>query len=220
MKFPFAGPLQGEWIKVSESGQTLVPDNPIVGFIRGDGVGPDIWAATRPVFDAVVEKVRGGGRSVHWWELPAGEESFRRYGQYLLEETLQAIEQVKVAIKGPLTTPVGGGIRSLNVTLRQRLDLYACIRPVRYIQGTPAPVVRPEDVDMVVFRENTEDVYAGIEWKAGTDEACGMISILKDRFGVTVDPRSGIGIKPMGPAATKRLVRRAIRFALENGRNG
>ncbi|MEW6348347.1 MAG: isocitrate dehydrogenase (NADP(+)) [Thermodesulfobacteriota bacterium] len=218
MKYPFGTPPAGDWITITQSGHLAVPDHPIVGFIEGDGVGPDIWNAARPVFDAAVTRGSRGRRQVHWWELPAGEKSLEKYGQLLPEETLSALEQAVVAIKCPLTTPVGGGFRSLNVTLRQRLELYACIRPVRYIQGTPAPVTRPQDVDMVVFRENMEDLYAGIEWKSGSEQAVKMISLLEDHFAVKLDPESGIGIKPMSPRATKKLVRKAIRFALETGR--
>ncbi len=211
-------PADGNWIVSSEAGRLRIPDNPIIGFIEGDGVGPDIWAASGPVFEAAVEKAFKGARKVHWWELPAGEASLTEYGEYLPEHTFQAIQRARVVIKGPLTTPVGGGFRSLNVTLRQKLDLYACVRPVRYIPGTPAPVLRPEDVDMVIFRENTEDVYAGIEWKSGSEGASAMIGFLHDRLGVDVDPASGIGVKPMSPNASKRLVRRAIEYALAKGR--
>ncbi len=195
-----------------------MPDNPIVGWIEGDGVGPDLWEAARPVFDAAIHQAYGDARRIRWWELAAGEKSFCHLHEYLPEETLKAIERAVVVIKGPLTTPVGGGFRSLNVTLRQKLDLYACVRPVKYIPGTPSPMLRPEDVDMVIFRENTEDVYAGIEWKSGSEESRTVIGFLKEAMGVTIDPDSGIGIKPISPHATKRLVRRAIQFALDNGR--
>lgn len=211
-------PVDGAWITRIEGGQLHVPDNPIVGFIEGDGVGPDIWAASRPVFDAAVRKAWSGSRQIHWWEIPAGEKSLLNYGEHLPDHSLEAIRRAVVVIKGPLTTPVGGGFRSLNVTLRQKLDLYACVRPVRYISGTPSPVRRPEDVDMVVFRENTEDVYAGIEWKSGSEEAGRIISFLKADMDVQVDPSSGIGLKPMSPRATKRLVRRAIQYALDKGK--
>lgn len=217
MKFEIP-PSDGQWITLSTTGHLIVPDNPIIAFIEGDGVGPDIWAASQPVFDAAVKKASGGKRKVHWWEIPAGEKSFRNFGEYLPDHTFQAIQEALVVIKGPLTTPIGGGFRSLNVTLRQKLDLYACIRPVKYIHGTPAPVLRPQDVNMVVFRENTEDVYAGIEWKSGSNEAARVVSFLRDAMHVTVDAGSGIGIKPMSPAATKRLVRRALRYAIKNGR--
>lgn len=213
-----APPAGGEWIAVLGEGRVSVPDNPIVGFIEGDGVGPDIWAAAQTVFDAAVEKASGGKQRIHWWEIPAGEKSFRQFGNYLPDSSFDAIEKAVVVIKGPLTTPVGGGFRSLNVTLRQKLDLYACTRPVKYIAGTPSPVKRPEDVDMVIFRENTEDVYSGIEWKSGSDEAGRVIRFLSEAFGVVIDPESGVGVKPMSPKATKRLVRRAIRYALENNR--
>ena len=211
-------PVEGAWITLTETGALRVPDNPIIGFIEGDGVGPDLWAACRPVFDAAVYKAFRGLRSIHWWELAAGEKSFAASGEHLPGQTFEAIKRAVVVIKGPLTTPVGGGFRSLNVTLRQQLDLYACVRPVRYIPGTPSPMKRPEDVDMVIFRENTEDVYAGIEWKSRTDEARRIIDFLAKSMGVQVDPASGIGIKPISPGATKRLVRRALRYAIEHGR--
>lgn len=211
-------PVGGAWITRIEGSLLNVPDNPIVGFIEGDGVGTDIWAASRPVFDAAVRKAWNGARQIQWWEIPAGEKSLLNYGEHLPDHSLEAIQRAVVVIKGPLTTPVGGGFRSLNVTLRQKLDLYACVRPVRYISGTPSPVRRPEDVDMVVFRENTEDVYAGIEWKSGSEEAGRIISFLKTDMDVQVDPSSGIGLKPMSPRATKRLVRRAIQYALDKGK--
>jgi isocitrate dehydrogenase len=211
-------PEGGNWIVSRGAGQLIVPDNPIIGFIEGDGVGPDIWASSRPVFDEAVEKAFGGAKKIYWWEIPAGEKSFRDHGDYLPDHTFQAIQKAAVVIKGPLTTPVGGGFRSLNVTLRQKLDLYACVRPVRYIPGTPAPVIRPEEVDMVIFRENTEDVYAGIEWKSGSEGARAIIGFLHHSLGVDVDAASGIGVKPMSPNASKRLVRRAIDYALTKGR--
>ncbi len=211
-------PADGARITALGEGKVSVPDNPIVGFIEGDGVGPDIWAAAREVFDAAVEKTSGGRRRIHWWEIPAGEKSGREFGEYLPDSSFDAIKKAVVAIKGPLTTPVGGGFRSLNVTLRQKLDLYACVRPVKYVPGTPSPMKRPEDVDMVIFRENTEDVYAGIEWKSGSDEAANIIRFLSESMGVRVDPESGIGIKPISPKATKRLVRQAIRYALAHNR--
>ncbi|MEW6533380.1 MAG: isocitrate dehydrogenase (NADP(+)) [Thermodesulfobacteriota bacterium] len=211
-------PSNGAWISATDRGTIIVPDTPIVGFIEGDGVGPDIWAAARPVFDAAVGLASHGKRHIAWWEIAAGEKSFAACGQHLPDETFEAIEKARVVIKGPLTTPVGGGFRSLNVTLRQKLDLYCCIRPVKYVPGAPAPVTRPQDVDMVIFRENTEDVYAGIEWKSGSPEATKVIDFLRDRMGVSIDPLSGVGVKPISPGATKRLVRRAIQFAIENGR--
>lgn len=215
----FVGPpSSGSWIGISSNGKPDVPERPIVGFIEGDGVGPDIWSASKPVFDAAVSKAYRNERQIVWWEIPAGEKCFNTYGEHLPKYSLEAIEKARVAIKGPLTTPVGGGLRSLNVTLRQKLDLYACVRPVRFLPGTPAPVIRPEQVDMVIFRENTEDVYAGIEWKSGSSEASRIIKFLKESMNVDVAADSGIGIKPMSPGATKRLVRRAIRYALENRR--
>ncbi len=218
MTSEFVSPPEGGWITISSrTGTPQVPHNPIVGFIEGDGVGSDIWAASKPVFDAAVSKAYDGAREIRWWEIPAGEKSYRAYGEYLPDYSFDAIERVRVAIKGPLTTPVGGGFRSLNVTLRQKLDLYACVRPVRYLPGTPAPVLKPEQVNMVIFRENTEDVYAGIEWKSGSSEAARIIGFLRETLGVDIAGDSGIGLKPMSPGATKRLVRRAIRFALENG---
>ncbi len=219
MKSEFGSPpADGAWITIADQFTLDVPDNPIIGIIKGDGVGPDIVAASIPVFDAAVKKAFNGSRCIRWWDLPAGESSFRQYGEYLPKETFDAIEQAVVVLKGPLTTPVGGGFRSLNVTLRQKLDLYACIRPVKYIPGTPSPVLRPEDVDMVIFRENTEDVYAGIEWKSGSSESKKVIDFLNQTFGIRLDDSSAIGLKPMSPAAVKRLVRRAIRHALVHGR--
>jgi isocitrate dehydrogenase len=217
MQNPFtAPPSDGAWITITASGSLVVPDNPIVGWIEGDGVGPDLWNAARPVFDEAVQKAYRGTRCICWWELAAGEKSFSHLGEYLPEETFKNIERAVVVIKGPLTTPVGGGFRSLNVTLRQKLDLYACVRPVKYIPGTPSPMLRPQDVDMVIFRENTEDVYAGIEWKSSSEESRKIIDYLRT-MGVHVAEDSGIGIKPISPGATKRLVRRAIQFALDNG---
>lgn len=212
-------PAEGDWIAIDAHGTLRVPEHPILGFIEGDGVGSDIWRASKPVFDAAVDKAYGGRRTVHWWEIPAGEKSFQQYGEHLPDHSFQAIQRAVVVIKGPLTTPVGGGFRSLNVTLRQKLDLYACVRPVRHLPGTPSPVRRPELVDMVIFRENTEDVYAGIEWKSGSPEAAKLIAFLSESMSAPVDPLSGVGIKPISPAATKRLVRRAIRHALDHGKN-
>ncbi|MGC8603810.1 MAG: isocitrate dehydrogenase (NADP(+)) [Desulfomonilaceae bacterium] len=196
----------------------IVPDYPVIGFIEGDGVGPDIWAASRQVFDAAIEKTYEGARKVYWWKIAAGEQSFKECGSYFPEVSFDAIRKCVIAIKGPLTTPVGGGFRSLNVTLRQELDLYACIRPIRYFRGTPSPMIKPEEVDMVVFRENTEDVYAGIEWKSGSQEAQKVIEFLSSNMGVKLSPDSAIGVKPMSPSATKRLVRMAIQYAIDNNR--
>ena len=194
-----------------------IPDRPIIPFIEGDGTGPDIWRATRRVLDGAVEKVYGGSRSIAWFEVLAGEKAYNQKGEWLPQDTLDAIQHYRVAIKGPLTTPVGGGIRSLNVTLRQVLDLYACVRPVRYYAGVPSPVKEPEKVDMIIFRENTEDVYAGIEWKAGSEEARKLIEFLAS-LGKTVRPDSGIGIKPVSVTGSKRLVRKAIQHAIATGR--
>ncbi len=211
-------PADGTGIAWDAAAQRLqIPARPIVGFIEGDGIGPDIWAATRRVLDGAIEKTYSGARSIAWFEVLAGEKAQAQTGEWLPEDTLAAIRDFRVAIKGPLTTPVGGGIRSLNVALRQLLDLYACVRPVRYYPGTPSPVRRPEAVDMVIFRENTEDVYAGIEWPAGSAEARRLIGVLGE-MGKTVRPDSGIGIKPVSATGSKRLVRKALRFALEQRR--
>ena len=201
-----------------EGGRLVVPSNPILPFIEGDGTGPDIWRASVRVFDAAVAKAFDGTRRVVWFELFAGEKAKARTDEWLPQETIDAVKTYRVAIKGPLTTPVGGGIRSLNVTLRQVLDLYACVRPVRYIDGTPAPVRHPERMNVVIFRENTEDVYAGIEWARGTPEAAKVIDFLRETMGRTIRPDSGIGIKPISETCTKRLVRKAIRYAQANGR--
>ena len=211
-------PAAGEKIS-GDTGQPVVPARPIIPFIEGDGIGPDIWAATRHVVDAAVAHAYGGTRSIAWMEVLAGEKANERAGEWLPRETLDALTEFKVAIKGPLTTPVGGGIRSLNVTIRQVLDLYSCIRPVRWIPGVPSPVREPEKVDMVVFRENTEDVYAGIEWASGTAEADGIRAFLVDTMGAKIREASGIGIKPMSPFGTKRHVAAAIRYALARGRD-
>jgi isocitrate dehydrogenase len=245
-------PAEGQKI-ASADGRLLVPDDPIIPCIEGDGTGPDIWRAARPVLEAAVAKAYGGKRRLVWFPVYAGRAALERYGQdcVLPEDTVRVIEEYVVAIKGPLTTPVGGyayvclecaeeqdGVggarperclkcgsqfvakrfRSLNVTLRQRLELYACVRPVRYFEGVPSPVCRPQDLDVVIFRENTEDVYAGIEWAQGSPEALRLIQFLRDQFGVNVREDSGLGVKPISITATKRLVRKAIRYALEEGR--
>jgi isocitrate dehydrogenase len=203
-------------------GEFQVPDQPIIPFIEGDGTGRDIWKASRRVFDAAVDKAFGGKKKIAWLEVFAGEKSYNQFQDWLPQDTVDAIRDFRVAIKGPLTTPVGGGIRSLNVTLRQLLDLYACVRPVRYIDGVPSPVRNPERMNIVVFRENTEDVYAGIEWKSGTPEVEKLIDFLNNdmlkgtKKSVRLD--SGVGIKPISPTGTKRLVRRAIQHAIEKGR--
>jgi isocitrate dehydrogenase len=211
-------PASGERIRTA-AGELKVPDQPIIPFIEGDGTGPDIWRATRHVLDGAVAKAYGGRRSIVWMEVFAGEKALRTTGEWLPGETLTALREFKVGIKGPLTTPVGGGIRSLNVTLRQVLDLYACIRPVRYIGGVPSPVRDPGKVDIVIFRENTEDVYAGIEWKAGSPEADRLREFLIGQFGVELRASSAIGIKPMSEFGSKRLVAAAIRYALQRGRS-
>ena len=211
--------MEAQKITLNPDGTIESPDCPIIPFIEGDGIGPDIWHATQMVLDAAVEKAYDGKRKIFWKEIYAGEKAKERTGQWLPKETLDAIREYVVAIKGPLTTPVGEGIRSLNVTLRQELDLYACVRPVRYFKGVPSPVKRPEDVDMVIFRENTEDVYAGIEWPQGSDEAKKVIEFLNDTMGVKVREDSGIGIKPISIFGTKRLVRKAINYALQNRRS-
>ena len=208
---------RGERINLNDDGTLTVPENPQLIFIEGDGIGPDISRAAVKVFDSAVAKAYGGQRRVHWQEGLAGEIAFTETGRWLPEETLQLLRDNIVGIKGPLTTPVGGGIRSLNVTLRQVLDLYACVRPVRYYKGVPSPVRFPEKVDMVVFRENTEDVYAGIEWAAGSPEANRLVDYIREHLNKEIRPQSAIGIKPMSRYASQRLVRRAIRYALDHG---
>jgi isocitrate dehydrogenase len=210
-------PKEGAKI-TSVNGKMVVPDNPIIPFIEGDGTGRDIWKASVRVFDAAVKKAYGGRRSIHWYEVFAGEKAYKKFGEWLPDDTLAAIKAFRVAIKGPLTTPVGGGIRSLNVTLRQVLNLFACVRPVKYYQGVPSPVKNPEKMNMVIFRENTEDVYAGIEWQQGTPEAKKIIDFLGKEMGKKVLPDSGIGIKPISITGTKNLVRSAIRHAIDNQR--
>ena len=200
------------------NGRLDVPDNPIIPFIEGDGTGPDIWRASVRVFDAAVEKAFGGKRKIAWMEVFAGEKAFTQFNDWLPQETVDACQEFRVSIKGPLTTPVGGGIRSLNVTLRQVLDLYSCIRPVRYFKGVGAPVKEPEKVDVVIFRENTEDVYAGIEWKAGSREADEVAGFLHKNFNTQIRAHSAIGIKPMSEFGSKRLVRMAIEHAIAYGR--
>src|SRR6476660_5078427 len=220
MKHSYNGvavPADGKAIGYS-GGQYQVPDNPIIPFIEGDGTGRDIWKASRRVFDAAVEKAYGGKRRVAWYEIFAGEKAFNQFGEWLTDESVKAIAEFVVAIKGPLTTPIGGGIRSLNVTLRQVLDLYACVRPVRYFKGVPSPVKHPAHVDVVIFRENTEDVYAGVEFVSESERAREIISLLNDKYGYKVRTDSGIGIKPISPTGTKRLVRRAIQYALDFNR--
>jgi len=199
-------------------GGWIVPDRPVIPFIEGDGTGPDIWRAARQVFDAAVKKASQGKRRIDWLEILAGEKAFKETGNWLPEATLDAIRQHRVAIKGPLTTPVGGGIRSLNVSLRQLLDLYACIRPVRYFQGVPSPMREPQKLDVVIFRENIEDVYSGVEYRAGSPEADAVIAFLTERFEAKLRPGSAIGIKPMSQFGSQRLVVKAIQYALRSGR--
>ena len=209
----------GEKITVNEETNSIVvPDNPVIPFIEGDGTGPDIWHASQIVFDAAVEKAYSGAKSISWHEVLAGEKAYEQTGEWLPQKTLDDIKEYIVAIKGPLTTPVGGGIRSLNVALRQLLDLYACVRPVRWIKGTPNPVKNPEKLDVVIFRENTEDVYSGIEWESGTKEANEIIEFLTSNYGVNIRENSGIGIKPISPFGTKRLVKKAIEYAIQYNR--
>ncbi len=215
-------PPQGERITIQ--GEKLqVPSRPVIPFIEGDGTGPDIWAASQPVFDAAVEKAYGGERQIQWMEVLAGEKSYDQTGSWLPDATLDAFREFLVGIKGPLTTPVGGGIRSLNVALRQILDLYACVRPVRWFEGVPSPVKRPDQVDMVIYRENTEDIYAGVEFEEGTEENQRFRRLLEEHFPdrfqkVRFPETSGIGIKPVSREGTERLVRAAIRYAFETGR--
>ena len=204
------------------NGKLQVPNNPVIPFIEGDGTGPDIWAAAVRVLDAAVDKAYGGSKKIDWLEVYAGEKAFNKFGEWLPTDTLEKIKEYIVAIKGPLTTPVGGGIRSLNVALRQELDLYVCLRPVRYFDGVPSPVKHPELVDMVIFRENAEDIYAGIEWNEGSAEARKVIKFLQEEMGVKkirFPETSGIGVKPVSKEGTQRLVRAALEYTLKSGRN-
>jgi isocitrate dehydrogenase len=215
-------PAEGERITIRD-GELTVPNNPVLPFIEGDGTGPDIWAASQPVFDAAVAKAYGGERRIRWMEVLAGEKAFNQTGSWLPDATLDAFREYLVGIKGPLTTPVGGGIRSLNVALRQILDLYACVRPVRWFEGVPSPVKRPDQVDMTIFRENTEDIYAGIEFEEGTDDARRFRDVLAETFPdrfkkVRFPDTSGFGIKPVSREGTERLVRAALRHAVRHGR--
>ncbi len=214
-------PVDGEKIVVDENGKLNVPNNPILPFIEGDGIGEDITKAAMVVWDAAVKAAYGGEKKVSWMEIYSGEKAVKVYGDdvWLPEETIDAVKEYHVAIKGPLTTPVGGGIRSLNVALRQKLDLYVCLRPVRWFEGVPSPVKRPDLTDMVIFRENTEDIYAGVEWEAGSDDAKRIINFMQDELGVTnirFPETSGIGIKPISEEGSKRLIRSAIEYAIEN----
>ncbi|MEM1082462.1 MAG: isocitrate/isopropylmalate family dehydrogenase, partial [Pseudomonadota bacterium] len=211
-------PESGTKITV-DNGQLQVPNDPVLGFIEGDGIGVDITPACLKVWDAAVEKAYGGARKVHWAELYLGEKAAGIYGgDYFPDETMEAIKELNVAIKGPLTTPVGEGFRSLNVSLRQTLDLYACVRPVKYYQGVPSPLRKPEDFDVVIFRENTEDVYSGIEFEAGTAENQKLADFLRNEMGANFFEDAGLGVKPISSFGTKRLVRKAIQYAIDNQR--
>ncbi|MET1172956.1 NADP-dependent isocitrate dehydrogenase [Paenibacillus amylolyticus] len=216
----FAHPTEGEKIHI-DNGTLQVPSNPIIPFIEGDGTGRDIWKASKRVLDAAVEKAYDGNKKIAWYEVFAGQKAFDTYGEWLPNDTLEAIREYIVAIKGPLTTPIGGGIRSLNVALRQELDLYTCLRPVRYFDGVPSPVKRPELVDMVIFRENTEDIYAGIEYAEGSEEVKKVIQFLQQEMGankIRFPETSGIGIKPVSSEGSKRLVRAAVQYAIDHNR--
>ncbi|MBI2609512.1 MAG: isocitrate dehydrogenase (NADP(+)) [Deltaproteobacteria bacterium] len=206
--------LKGQKITMDQSGNLKVPHDPIIPFIEGDGIGPDIWRASQNVFDSAVAKAYQNKRKIFWKQILAGEKAHEEVGTPLPEETVKAIADYHIAIKGPLTTPVGGGIRSLNVTLRHVLDLYACVRPVEYFKGVPSPMKEPEKLNVIIFRENSEDVYAGLEWKSGSAEAKKLISFLNDNLGCRLREDAGIGVKPMTAFATKRLARRALRYAL------
>jgi isocitrate dehydrogenase len=217
----FQPPAHGEPITQGAGGRLQVPDQPVIPFIEGDGTGPDIWRASVRVMDAAVEKAYGGRRKIAWYEVFAGQKAFDQFNNWLPDDTITAFRHYLVGIKGPLTTPIGGGIRSLNVALRQILDLYVCLRPVRYFAGVPSPVKRPDQVDMVIFRENTEDIYAGVEWAAGSPEVRKVLQFLQNEMGVTkirFPETSGIGIKPVSEEGSKRLIRAAIQYAAANGR--
>lgn len=213
-------PDEGEKI-VIEHEKLVIPDNPIIGFIEGDGIGPDIWRASKLVLDMAIEKAYAGKRKIYWMEIFAGDKAVKVYGKnkWLPEETVEAIREYTIAIKGPLTTPIGGGIRSLNVALRQQLDLFSCIRPVKYFPGVPSPMKRPQDLDIVIFRENTEDVYSGIEFKSGTKESTDLIKYINRKFDKNIRIPSGIGIKPISQFGTERLVKKAIEYAIVNKRD-
>ena len=209
--------MQGKNIEIVD-GKLVVPDNPIIPIIYGDGIGPDVSLTGKKVIDAAVKKAYNGKKKIEWLKVEVGDEANEKYGEYLPEQSLKALKDYKVSIKGPLTTPVGGGIRSLNVTIRQKLDLYACVRPVRWFSGIPSPVKNPEKLDVVIFRENTEDVYAGIEWKYGSNEVKKVIDFLNDEMGSGIKPDSGIGIKPISKSGSQRIVRAAINYAIKNNR--
>jgi len=218
-KFKYIQVPKGEKIAPGADGVLHTPNQPIIAFVEGDGTGPDIWRASQHVFDSAVKYCYGAKRKIAWMEVYAGEKASKVTGEFLPEETLDAIEEYKVGIKGPLTTPVGGGIRSLNVAMRQRLDLFACVRPVRHFENVPSPVKRPQDVDIVIFRENVEDVYSGMELQAGRPETQRLISFLGSEYGWEIRPDSGIGIKSMSETGTHRLIRAALRYALDKGRS-
>jgi isocitrate dehydrogenase len=209
-------PANGQAVDFRD-GKFVIPDRPIIPFVEGDGTGRDIWKASRRIFDAAVEKAYGGKRQVVWYEIYSGEKAFQMFHEWMPEDTLDAVRAFRIALKGPLTTPIGGGIRSLNVTFRLVLDLYACVRPVKYFPGVPSPVKNPERMNIVIFRENTEDVYCGLDWEEGSPEARKIIEFVGKELGKTIRPDSGIGIKPISVFGTQRLVRRAIQYALENG---
>ncbi|MBI4976528.1 MAG: isocitrate dehydrogenase (NADP(+)) [Spirochaetes bacterium] len=201
-----------------KDGTIVVPDRPTIAYIEGDGIGPDLWKATKTVVEAAVAKTFGGKKKIDWYEIFAGEKAFKMFGSYLTDDSVEAIRNLKVAIKGPLTTPVGGGFRSVNVSLRQLLDLYACVRPVRWYKGVPSPVKEPQKLNVVIYRENTEDLYAGIEWKKDSPEAKKFIEIMKRDFNTNIRPDSGIGVKPISEFGSRRLIRMALKFAIENKR--
>ncbi|MDY0390071.1 isocitrate dehydrogenase (NADP(+)) [Desulfobulbus oligotrophicus] len=209
--------MTADHITIQPDGSLIVPNHPVIPFIEGDGTGPDIWKTVRKVLDTGISKSYKGTRTIEWLEVLAGEKAFQQTGEWLPQDTVDALKKYVVSIKGPLTTPIGKGIRSLNVTLRQVLDLYACVRPVRYYRGVVSPVKAPELVNMIIFRENTEDVYAGVEWQAGTEEANRVIEFLRNEMGAHIRDNSGIGIKPISEFGTKRLVRKAVQHALDHG---
>ncbi len=209
---------EGDRVRVAADGTIETPNRPIIGFIEGDGIGPDIWSASKAVFDAAVKQCYGDERSIAWMEIYAGEKANNVTGSYLPDETLEAIEEFRVAIKGPLTTPIGGGFRSLNVTLRQKLDLFACVRPVKYFEGVPSPVKEPGNVNMVIFRENTEDVYAGYELESGSDKAKKLLAFVESELDWHIAPDSGLGLKPISETGSKRIIRAALEYALKHNR--
>src|SRR3954464_8097558 len=222
MPYKDLNPPKGGKISI-QNGKLSVPENPVLPFIRGDGTGPDIWAASQRVFDAAVEKAYGGKKKISWFEVFAGETAFQKFNNWLPDDTVEAFKDFLVGIKGPLTTPIGGGIRSLNVALRQMLDLYVCLRPVRWFQGVPSPVKHPEKVEMVIFRENTEDIYAGIEFEAGSEGAKKVLAFLKESFPqaytkIRFPESTAIGVKPVSREGTERLVRAALEYAIANKR--